>query len=101
MFLQVSYIGTNSQGEIFNDHDIRQADNSSSSIYTWTGLMPGDYEFSVIAFTSRGPGDPAVIPVELGKLIISLKSLFLYKINQLGNHGCSDLLYAYYNKREC
>ena len=70
---QVSYVVTNSQGEMFYNFTILAADKSCiESSYTWTDLIQGEYQFSVVAFTSKGPGEAAnVILSELpsnGKL---------------------------------
>ena len=57
----MSYIATNSQNKIF-DYAILQVDNTCSSIepsYTWSNLIPGEYQFSVVTFTSKGPGEAA------------------------------------------
>ena len=62
--MQVSYIATNAQHEIFYNYTIIQVDNTCSSIessYTWNNLIQGEYQFTVITFTSKGPGEPANI----------------------------------------
>ena len=51
---QVSYISTNSQNYTLQTVDI---DSSVNSSYTWIGLIQGQYQFSVVAFTSKGPGE--------------------------------------------
>ena len=73
------YIGTNSDGEIIYDSIILQVNNICSSIessYTWTNLTQSEYEFSVIAYTSKGPGKAASLMIstlpKYGKLIIIL-----------------------------
>ena len=41
---------------------MQQIDNSSDSTessYTWTDLIQGRHRFSVVAFTSKGPGEAA------------------------------------------
>ena len=58
----MSYIATNTQREIFYNYTILQVDNTCSSIessYTWSDLIQGEYQFSVVAFTSKGPGEAA------------------------------------------
>ena len=58
----MSYIATNTQHEILHNYTILQVDNTCSSnelSYTWSNLVPGEYQFSVVAFTSRGPGEAA------------------------------------------
>ena len=53
------------------------AENNSSieSSYPWTDLIQGAYQFSVVAFTSKGPGEVAtlILPLSIvannGKLI--------------------------------
>ena len=62
VIFQVSYITTNSQHKIFYDHTILQVDNTCSSIelsYTWNNLIQGEHQFSVVAYTSQGPGEAA------------------------------------------
>ena len=56
------YVSVNLEGEIFHNFAIQQIDNSSDStesLYTWTDLIQGRYQFSVVAFTSKGPGEAA------------------------------------------
>ena len=88
----MSYIATNSQHEIFNNYTIIQVDNTCSSIessYTWSNLAQGEYQFSVIAYTNKGPGGPANLTLSSlpndGKLILYLSC----------NHGyvCCKVLY--------
>ena len=71
MFLlsQVSYIGTDSQNYAIQKANI---DSSVNSSYTWIGLTQGQYQFSVVAFTSKGPGDIDSVKVSTvpSKLII-------------------------------
>ena len=58
----MSYIATNTEHEILHNYTILQVDNTCSSnelSYTWSNLVPGEYQFSVVAFTSRGPGEAA------------------------------------------
>ena len=40
--------------------------------YTWSGLIQGRYQFSVVAFTGVGPGEAANLtqPITFSKLII-------------------------------
>ena len=43
------------------------------SSYTWSNLIQGEYQFSVVAFTSKGPGEAAnltlsTLPNNSGKL---------------------------------
>ena len=42
----------------------QSADNDSVvSSYTWTNLVyRGSYQFIVVAYTGKGPGDPANLP---------------------------------------
>ena len=75
----MSYIAANSQHEISYDYTILQVDNSCSSIessYAWSNLIQGEYQFSVVAFTSRGPGEAANLTLSTlpnnGKLILYL-----------------------------
>ena len=86
----MSYIATNSQHEIV--YTIIQVDNTCSSIessYTWSNLIQDEYQFSVIAFTSKGPGEAASLTLSTlpnnGKLILYLSC----------NHGyvCCKILY--------
>ena len=45
--------------------------NNPESLYTWTNLVyQGRYQFSVVAFTSQGPGDAAtlIVDTQSGKL---------------------------------
>ena len=94
---QVSYITTNSQHEVFYDHTILQVDNTCSSIelsYTWNNLIQGEYQFSVVAFTSKGPGEAASLILSTlpsdGKLILYLSGIS-------GNHSYVHMLqYTYY-----
>ena len=73
----MSYTATNTQLEIFYNFTIVQVDNTCSSIessYTWSNLIRGEYQFSVVAFTSEGPGEAANLSLSTllnnGKLII-------------------------------
>ena len=62
------YIGTNSEGEIIYDSIILQVNNTCSSTessYTWTNLTQGEYEFSVIAYTSKGQGETASLMISI------------------------------------
>ena len=54
LLLQVSYISTDSQNYITQTANI---DSSVDSSHTWIGLTRGQYQFSVVAFTSKGPGE--------------------------------------------
>ena len=48
--------------------------NSAKSSYTWINLVyRGRYQFSVIAFTSQGPGEAANVPFDTqsGELLIT------------------------------
>ena len=74
---QVSYSVVDLQSETFYDYSILKVDNSCScsieSSYTWSNLIQGEYQFSVVAFTSEGPGEAAnsilsTIPNNDGKL---------------------------------
>ena len=71
--LQASYIGTNPQGKITGASAILTVDSSSSteSSYTWSNLIQGNYQFSVVAFTSKGPGEAAtlMLPRLPGKVV--------------------------------
>ena len=57
--VQVSYSIVDLQSEIVYDFNIVLPDISSSVEYTWTNLIRRRYQFSVIAFTSKGPGEAA------------------------------------------
>ena len=64
----MSYIATNTQREIFHNYTILQVDNTCSSIelsYTWSNLIQGEYQFSVVAFTSEGPGTAANLTLSI------------------------------------
>ena len=72
----MSYIATDSRHEVFYNYTILQVDNSCSSIessYTWSNLIQGEYQFSVVAFTSEGQGEAANLTLSTlpnnGKLI--------------------------------
>ena len=69
----MSYISGDSQ-----DYAIETADVDSCiySSYTWIGLTQGQYQFSVVAFTSKGSGDINSVNVSIvpSKLIIKLES---------------------------
>ena len=60
---QVSYSVVSLQSEIVYDYIILQVDDSCSysveSSYTWRNLSEGEYQFTVVAFTSKGPGEAA------------------------------------------
>ena len=60
------YVSVNSEGKIFQNftiHNIHKEDNSSNirSSYVWTDLIPTRHRFSVVAFTSKGPGEAATL----------------------------------------
>ena len=81
----MSYIATNSRHEVFYDYTILRVDNSCSSIelsYTWSNLIQGEHQFSVVAFTSRGPGEAANLTLSTlpnnGKLILYLSGKHSY-----------------------
>ena len=60
IFSQVLYVGINSEGKIFHSFAIQQeSSNSNRSSYTWNNLIQGEYQFSVVAFTNKGPGEAA------------------------------------------
>ena len=68
---------TNTQPVTFYNFTIVQVDSTCSSIessYTWNKLIQGEYQFSVVAFTSEGPGEAANLSLSTllnnGKLII-------------------------------
>ena len=66
----MSYILTNSQ--VYNSI-VQPADRSSiESSYTWSVLIQGTYQFSVVAFTSVGPGDAdsVMVSISSSKLIL-------------------------------
>ena len=67
----MSYIrlGTDTQDYAIQTTDI---DCSIDSSFTWFGLTRGLYQFSVVAFTSKGPGDINSVNVSTvpSKLII-------------------------------
>ena len=74
------------------NYTIIQVDNACSGIessYTWSNLVQGEYQFSVIAYTNKGPGGPANLTLSSlpnnGKLIFHL----------FCNHGyvCCKVLY--------
>ena len=50
----MSYIGIDSQDNIIQTASIGSNINSS---HVWIGLTQGQYQFSVVAFTSKGPGE--------------------------------------------
>ena len=60
---QVSYSVVGLQSETVYDYNIIQVDDSCScdieSSYIWSNLIQGEYQFSVVAFTSEGPGEAA------------------------------------------
>ena len=62
-------IGTDSQNYTLQTADI---DSSINSSHTWIGLTRDQYQFSVVAFTSKGPGDIDSVKVSTvpSKLII-------------------------------
>ena len=73
----MSYIATSTQHEMFYNFTILQVDNTCSSIessYTWSNLIQGEYQFSVVPFTSKGPGEAANLTLSTslnnGKLIL-------------------------------
>ena len=73
----MSYIATNPQQEKLCNYTILQVDNSSCSVessYTWSNLIQDEYQFSVVAFTSKGPGEAASLMLSTlsndGKLIL-------------------------------
>ena len=73
--MQVSYTGTNSQGETVSDSIIQKADTNSninlSYTWPWSNLIQGEYQFSVVAFTSEGRGEAANLMVySNGKLML-------------------------------
>ena len=71
------------QSETAFDYSILQVDNSCScsieSSYTWDNLIQGEYQFSVVAFTDKGPGEAASLTLSTlpnnGKLIMQLAML--------------------------
>ena len=79
---QVSYSVIDFQSETVHNYNILQLDNSCScsicsieSSYTWNNLIQGEYQFRVVAFTSKGSGETAnlilsTIPNNCGKLAI-------------------------------
>ena len=74
----MSYIATNTQHEIPYNFAILPVDNTCSSnelSYTWSNLVPGEYQFSVVEFTSRGPGEAANVMLFIlpsnGKLMLT------------------------------
>ena len=56
----MSYIDTNSEG---SNSDIQNVGINSciESSYTWTNLIQSNYQFSVVAFTSKGQGEAAIL----------------------------------------
>ena len=86
----MSYITTNSQLEVFYDYAILQVDNTCSSIepsYTWSNLIQGNYQFSVVGFTIKGPGEAANLMLSTlpnnGKLILHVLSYLVTKMDPL------------------
>ena len=77
----MSYIGTNSQHEISYNYTILQVDNTCSSFelfYTWNNLIQGEYQFSVVAFTSEGPGEASILMLSNnGKLVMQLMARYV------------------------
>ena len=49
------------------NHSILQLDNGGDSIlsYTWTNLIQGRYQFSVVASTRVGPGETASLMLSI------------------------------------
>ena len=71
--VQVSFTGTNSKDEIVNNSFIQTVYTNSTinSSFTWSNLIHGEYQFSVVAFTSKGPGEAANLMLfSNGKLIL-------------------------------
>ena len=58
---QVFYSAIDLQGELAYNSAFLQTDINSDvdSSYTWSNLIQGRYQFSVVAFTSKGPGKAA------------------------------------------
>ena len=49
--------------------------NNTESLYTWTNLVyQGEYQFSVVAFTSQGPGDAdsLIVDTQGSKLFVTI-----------------------------
>ena len=45
---------------------INQSEYNNVSLYTWTNLVyQGRYQFGVVAFTSKGPGEAANLPFDI------------------------------------
>ena len=60
----MSYIATSLQSETFYNYSIQQVDSShgsDESSYTWSNLIQGRYQFIVVAFTSKGPGEASIL----------------------------------------
>ena len=59
--IQVSYSVVDLQSEMVCNPVIQRVHISSSAdlSHTWSNLFRGRYQFSVVAFTSQGPGDTA------------------------------------------
>ena len=75
----MSYIATNPQRENSYNYTILQVDNTCSSFelfYTWNNLIQAEYQFSVVAFTSEGSGEAAILMLSTlpnnGKLTMQL-----------------------------
>ena len=69
------YVGVTLEDEILSNFAIQQINNSSDNTelsYTWNNLIQGRHQFSVVAFTSKGPGEAA--------------SLMLSTLSNNGNH---------------
>ena len=64
-------------------------DNSSHSIessYTWTDLIQSRHQFSVVAFTSKGPREPATLM--LPTLFTNGKeTVDIYTVEPVNVHG--------------
>ena len=79
----MSYIATNLQHKAFYNYTILLVDSSCScsivSSYTWTDLIQGEYHFSVVAFTNKGPGEAASLMLSTipndGRLISYLSGI--------------------------
>ena len=72
IFSQVLYVGINSEGKIFHKFTIQQESSSSNrSSYTWNNLIQGEYQFSVVAFTSKGPGEATNLTLSHYLVIVS------------------------------
>ena len=82
------YVGINSDGKIIHNfaiQNIHKEDNSSNirSSYVWTDIIPARHQFSVVALTSKGPGEAATLMLSTLPDNSKLKVLFIYTMQSL------------------